>query len=334
MILVTGSAGFIGFHVAHRLLRDGESVHGLDNLSPYYDVALKQARTKVLASERKFSFDRVDLADGAAVAALFERHRFRAVIHLAAQPGVRYSLENPQAYLDSNLAGFLNILEGCRHRRPEHLVFASSSSVYGLNTAMPFSVHQNVDHPTSLYAATKKSNELMAHSYSHIFGIPATGLRLFTVYGPWGRPDMALFHFTRSILGGKPIDIYNEGRMKRDFTYIDDIVEGIVRVLRRPPAPNPSWDGGTPDPASSSAPYRLYNIGNHAPVELGRFVEILEKCLGRKAIKRLVAAQATEVPASHADVADLERDVGFAPSTPLEEGIRRFVDWYRGYYSD
>ncbi|HEX3728509.1 MAG TPA: NAD-dependent epimerase [Opitutaceae bacterium] len=333
MILVTGSAGFIGFHVALRLLRDGETVHGLDNLSPYYDVALKRARLAVLAKQGKFIQHQADLADPEAMAPLFERHRFQAVIHLAAQPGVRYSLENPRAYLDSNLTGFLHLLEGCRRQSISHLVFASSSSVYGLNTAMPFSVHQNADHPASLYAATKKANELMAHSYSHVFGLPVTGLRLFTVYGPWGRPDMALFHFTRSILEGKPIELYDEGRMKRDFTYIDDVVEGIVRVLRRPPAPNPSWRGDAPDPATSSAPYRLYNIGNHAPVELGRFVETLETCLGRKAIKRLVAAQATEVPASYADVTDLSRDVGFAPSTPLETGIRHFVDWYRSYYS-
>jgi len=333
MILVTGSAGFIGFHVAQRLLRDGEAVHGVDNLSPYYDVALKQARSTVLAGERKFSFDRLDLADADAVAALFERRRFRAVIHLAAQPGVRYSLENPRAYLESNITGFHHILEGCRRHSPSHLVFASSSSVYGLNTAMPFSVHQNVDHPASLYAATKKSNELMAHSYSHIFGLPVTGLRLFTVYGPWGRPDMALFQFTRSILAGKPIELYDQGRMKRDFTYVDDVVEGIVRVLRRPPVQNPAWRSDAPDPATSSAPYRLYNIGNHSPVELGRFVEIIEESLGKMAIKRLVAAQATEVPASYADVEDLSRDVGFAPSTPLEVGVRRFVEWYRGYYS-
>jgi UDP-glucuronate 4-epimerase len=332
MILVTGAAGFVGFHVSLRLLRDGHAVHGLDNLSDYYDVGLKQARLRLLAEFPQFTFHRIDLADQEAVAGLFAAHPPEYVINLAAQAGVRYSLVNPRAYVDSNITGFLHILEGCRHHGVKHLVFASSSSVYGLNTAMPFSVHHNVDHPISLYAASKKANELMAHSYSHLYRLPVTGLRFFTVYGPWGRPDMALFLFTKAILEGKPIDVYNEGRMKRDFTYVDDIVEGVVRLVHRPAPPNPHWRGEDPDAATSPAPYRLYNIGNHSPVELGRFIEIIEERLGKKAVKRLLPMQAGDVPMSFADVADLSRDVGFAPSTPIETGISRFIDWYRQYY--
>jgi UDP-glucuronate 4-epimerase len=332
MILVTGAAGFIGFHVCQRLLRDGHIVHGLDNLNDYYDVRIKEARLKLLREHAAFTFHRIELADQAAVAAVFAAHQPEYVINLAAQAGVRYSLVNPRAYVDCNITGFLHILEGCRHHGVKHLVYASSSSVYGLNTTMPFSVHDNVDHPVSLYAATKKANELMAHSYSHLYRLPVTGLRFFTVYGPWGRPDMALFLFTKAILAGEPIDVYNEGRMKRDFTYVDDIVEGVVRVMGRPATPNPAWRGETPDPATSLAPYRLYNIGNHSPVELGRFIEIIEDCLGKKAVKRLLPLQAGDVPMSFADVADLTRDVGFAPNTPIETGVRRFIDWYRTYY--
>lgn len=332
MILVTGCAGFIGFHLALRFLRDGETVLGIDNLSPYYDVGLKRARLKLLSGHPGFTFVETDIADTSAMAQVFSKHRPDRVAHLAAQAGVRYSLENPRAYIDSNVTGFLNVLEGCRHHEVKHLVYASSSSVYGLNATMPFSVHHNVDHPVSLYAATKKANELMAHSYSHLFGLPTTGLRFFTVYGPWGRPDMALFLFTKAILAGQPIDIYNNGKMKRDFTYIDDIVEGVVRVLARPATANPLWRADAPDSATSPAPYQLYNIGNHSPVELLRFIEILEEGLGRQAIKRFLPPQASEVPATSADVADLTRDVGFAPDTPIETGIRRFIEWYRGYY--
>jgi len=332
MILVTGAAGFVGFHVSLRLLRDGHVVHGLDNLSDYYDVSLKQARLRLLREKPGFTFHQTDLTNQEAIAAIFAQHKPEYVVNLAAQAGVRYSLINPRAYIDSNITGFLHILEGCRHHQVKHLVFASSSSVYGLNTTMPFSVHDNVDHPVSLYAATKKANELMAHSYSHLYGLPTTGLRFFTVYGPWGRPDMALFLFTKAILEGKPIDVYNEGRMKRDFTYIDDIVEGVVRLIIRPAAPNPEWRPERPDAATSRAPYRLYNIGNHAPVALSRFIEIIEECLGRKALKRLLPLQAGDVPMSFADVEDLARDVGFSPGTPIEVGIRRFIDWYRGYY--
>ncbi len=332
MILVTGAAGFIGFHVCQRLLRDGHIVHGLDNLNDYYDVRIKEARLKLLREHATFTFHKVELADQAAVAAVFATHQPEYVVNLAAQAGVRYSLVNPRAYVDCNITGFLHILEGCRHHGVKHLVYASSSSVYGLNTTMPFSVHDNVDHPVSLYAATKKANELMAHSYSHLYRLPVTGLRFFTVYGPWGRPDMALFLFTKAILAGEPIDIYNEGRMKRDFTYVDDIVEGVVRIMGRPAAPNPAWRGDAPDSATSLAPYRLYNIGNHSPVELVRFIEIIEDCLGKKAIKRLLPLQAGDVPMSFADVADLSRDVGFAPNTLIETGVRRFIDWYRTYY--
>ncbi len=332
MILVTGAAGFIGFHVCQRLLRDGHIVHGLDNLNDYYDVRIKEARLKLLREHATFTFHKVELADQAAVAAVFATHRPEYVVNLAAQAGVRYSLVNPRAYVDCNITGFLHILEGCRHHGVKHLVYASSSSVYGLNTTMPFSVHDNVDHPVSLYAATKKANELMAHSYSHLYRLPVTGLRFFTVYGPWGRPDMALFLFTKAILTGEPIDVYNEGRMRRDFTYVDDIVEGVVRVMGRPAAPNPAWRGDAPDSATSLAPYRLYNIGNHSPVELVRFIEIIEDCLDKKAIKRLLPLQAGDVPMSFADVADLTQDVGFAPNTPIETGVRRFIDWYRSYY--
>ena len=332
MILVTGVAGFIGFHVCQRLLRDGHAVHGVDNVNDYYDVGLKEARLKVLQEYPTFTFHRVDLADAAKVAAIFQQAAPQRVVHLAGQAGVRYSLVNPRAYTDSNISGFLSILEGCRTHQVAHLVYASSSSVYGLNTTMPFSVHDNVDHPVSLYAATKKANELMAHSYSHLFRIPTTGLRFFTVYGPWGRPDMALFLFTRSILEGKPIDVFNGGKMLRDFTYIDDIVEGVTRVLDRPAKPDPKWSGASPDSATSRAPYRLYNIGNHSPVELMRFIEVLEDCIGKKAVKRMLPEQTSEVPASSADVADLVRDIGFAPNTPHEVGIGRFLDWYRSYY--
>ena len=331
-ILVTGAAGFIGYHVARRLLERGDTVTGLDSMSEYYDVSLKEARLAHLLPYPRFTFERRDVADREGIAALFARERFDRVIHLAAQAGVRYSLIDPYAYAESNVAGFLNVLEGCRHNPVEHLVYASSSSVYGANTRMPFSVHDNVDHPVSLYAATKKANELMAHSYSHLYAIPTTGLRFFTVYGPWGRPDMALFLFTRAILEGREIDVFNHGRMQRDFTYIDDIVEGVVRVTDRPAAPNDAWSGDAPDPATSRAPYRLYHIGNNAPVELGRLIEILEQAIGRSARKRMRDMQPGDVVATYADVDALARDVGFRPATPIEEGVRRFVAWYREYY--
>jgi len=343
-ILVTGAAGFIGFHLSRRLLAEGNEIVGLDNLNPYYDVTLKQSRLKILEGVEQgtdfksvpcstpFSFVRADLADRKAMEALFAENRFEIVVHLAAQAGVRYSLENPQAYVESNLVGFMNILEGCRHHGVKHLVFASSSSVYGANTRMPFSVHDNVDHPLSLYAVTKKANELMAHAYASLYKLPCTGLRFFTVYGPWGRPDMALFLFTRAILEGRPIDVFNEGRMKRDFTYIDDIVEGLARILEKIPASNPAWRGDAPDPSSSFAPYRLYNIGNNRPVALMEFIETLEEQLGRKAIRNFLPMQAGDVPATSADVDDLMAAVGFRPATPIAEGIRRFVAWYREYY--
>jgi UDP-glucuronate 4-epimerase len=331
--LVTGAAGFIGFHVSRRLLDRGDQVVGLDNLNDYYDVRLKYDRLTQLDGQTQFRLVKADLADRAALQELFETERPEVVIHLAAQAGVRYSLENPHAYVDSNLVGFINILEGCRHHGVRHLAYASSSSVYGANTHMPFSVHHNVDHPVSLYAATKKANELMAHTYSHLYRLPTTGLRFFTVYGPWGRPDMALFKFTQAILAGQPIDVYNHGRMQRDFTYIDDIVEGVVRVADRVAAPNSAWSGDAPDPGTSLAPYRIYNIGNHQPVELLYFIEVLEKCLGQQAEKRLLPIQAGDVPATYADVDDLMRDVGFQPATPIEEGIARFVAWYREYYA-
>ena len=331
-VLVTGAAGFIGCHVARRLLERGETVLGLDNLNDYYDVRLKKARLAQLKPFKKFEFRKLDLVNRKGMAALFAKHKFRRVVHLAAQAGVRYSLVNPHAYTDSNVVGFMNVLEGCRHAKVEHLVYASTSSVYGGNTRMPFSVHDNVDHPVSLYAATKKANELMAHTYAHLYDIPCTGLRFFTVYGPWGRPDMALFLFTKAILAGKPIDVFNHGNMKRDFTYIDDIVEGVVRALDRPARPDPAWSGETPNSATSSAPYRLYNIGNHQPVELLRFIEMLERALGKPAKKNLLPMQPGDVPATYADVQDLVDDVGFKPDTPLEEGIKKFVEWYRGYY--
>jgi UDP-glucuronate 4-epimerase len=331
-VLLTGAAGFIGFHVAQRLLADGHHVLGLDNLNEYYDPTLKQARLDQLTPHAAFTFERLDVSDRAGMAELFRRHRPARVVHLAAQAGVRYSLRNPHAYVDANLVGFLNVLEGCRHHAVEHLVFASSSSVYGANTRLPFSVHDNVDHPLSLYAATKKANELMAHTYAHLYGLPCTGLRFFTVYGPWGRPDMALFLFARAILEDRPIDVFNEGRMQRDFTYVDDIVEGLVRVLAKPPAPDPTWSGEHPDPGTSRAAYRVYNIGNDRPVELLRFIAVLEQCLGKRARKNLLPMQPGDVPATRADVTDLVRDVGYRPHTTVEEGVARFVSWYREYY--
>ncbi|PKN34821.1 MAG: capsular biosynthesis protein CpsI [Deltaproteobacteria bacterium HGW-Deltaproteobacteria-19] len=331
-ILVTGAAGFIGYHVASRLLERGDLVLGLDNLNDYYDVSLKEARLALLEPHPRFFFRRLDIADRASMEDLFRIERPEVVIHLAAQAGVRYSLVNPHAYITANIAGFLNVLEGCRHHGVEHLVFASSSSVYGANTAMPFSVHQNVDHPVSLYAATKKANEGMAHAYATLFKVPCTGLRFFTVYGPWGRPDMSLFLFTRAILAGEPIDVFNHGRMKRDFTFIDDIVEGVIRVADRIPAPNPKWTGKAPDPASSFAPWRLYNIGNNNPVELLHFIEVIEKALGREARKNFLPMQPGDVSETYADVDDLMADVGFRPATSIETGVARFIAWYREYY--
>ncbi len=331
-ILLTGAAGFIGFHAGQRLLARGDEVVGIDNLNVYYDPALKRARLAQLVGQPGFRFEQLDVSDREAVAHLFESEGFDRVLHLAAQAGVRYSLENPFAYVDSNLVGFAAILEGCRRHSVQHLVYASSSSVYGINSQMPFSVHHNVDHPISLYAATKKANELMAHAYSHLYRLPTTGLRFFTVYGPWGRPDMALFLFTRAILRGEPIRIFNNGRMRRDFTYVDDIVEGVVRVLDCTPQGNPDWDGAAPDPASSPAPYRIFNIGNQSPVELMELIELLEQAIGRTAIKELLPLQPGDVVATAADVSDLADAVGFAPSTPLEVGAARFVDWYRRYY--
>ncbi len=332
LTLVTGAAGFIGFHVVKRLIARGDQVIGLDNVNDYYDVRLKQARLAQLNQLAGFQFIKLDLANRQGMKELFVEQPIRRVVNLAAQAGVRYSLVNPHAYTDSNIEGFLNILEGCRHAHVEHLVYASSSSVYGGNTHMPFSIHDNVDHPVSLYAASKKANELMAHCYAHLYRIPCTGLRFFTVYGPWGRPDMALFIFTKAILEGKPIEVYNNGKMKRDFTYIDDIVEGILRTLDHPAKPNSAWSGEQPDPGTSSAPARIYNIGNHQPVELLHFIEVLEQALGKKADKKLMPMQAGDVPATYADVDDLSRDVGFKPSTPIEAGIPRFVEWYREFY--
>jgi UDP-glucuronate 4-epimerase len=331
-VLVTGAAGFIGFHLVRHLLQNGYPVVGMDNLSPYYDVKLKEDRLKELGAAPNFSFFKMDLSDRKELENLFSGNRFEVVVNLAAQAGVRYSLENPHAYVDSNLVGFVNLLECCRHNRVKHLVFASSSSVYGANTKMPFSVHHNVDHPVSLYAATKKANELLAHSYSHLYGLGCTGLRFFTVYGPWGRPDMALFLFTRAILENKPIKVFNHGRMKRDFTYIDDIIEGVFRVMGRLPIPNPSWDGTDPDPGTSYAPYRIYNIGNNHPVELNTFITMIEKALGRTAQKELLDLQPGDVVATYADVDDLMAEVGFRPGTPIETGIERFVGWYKSYY--
>lgn len=331
-ILVTGAAGFIGFHLAKRLIENGEMVTGLDDINGYYDVNLKLARLSQLEGHDNFRFIKGDISDRQMMEKLFAEEKFDYVVNLAAQAGVRYSLKNPYAYIDSNIIGFMNILEGCRHSSVRHLVYASSSSVYGANTQMPFSVHQNVDHPVSLYAATKKANELMAHTYSSLYGLPVTGLRFFTVYGPWGRPDMALFLFTRAILAGESIDVYNYGKMQRDFTYIDDIVEGVVRVTAAIPAANSRWSGDAPDPGTSYAPYRLYNIGNNNPVGLLNFIETLERCLGITAKKNLLPIQPGDVPATFADVDDLARDVGFRPATPIEEGIGNFVRWYRDYY--
>ena len=331
-ILVTGVAGFIGFHTARFLLARGDHVIGVDNINDYYDPAIKHARLALLAKLPGFRFIQQDIADRTAMEKLFTKENFQRVIHLAAQAGVRYSLTNPQAYIDANIVGFTNILEGCRQTKVEHLVYASSSSVYGLNGATPFSVHDNVDHPISLYAATKKANELMAHSYSHLFALPMTGLRFFTVYGPWGRPDMALFKFTKAILAGEPIDVYNHGKMRRDFTYIDDIVEGVVRTCDHVAEPDPTFDPLKPDPATSSAPWRIYNIGNHQPVELTRFIQAIEQALGSQAKLNLLPMQPGDVAATVADVADLVRDVGFTPATPIEQGIAHFVSWYRDYY--
>ncbi|GFO54220.1 NAD-dependent epimerase [Geomonas sp. Red276] len=331
-VLVTGAAGFIGFHLSKRLLGRGVEVVGLDNINDYYDVRLKEARLSQLTPLPGFRFVKMDLADREAMADLFAKEQFQTVVNLAAQAGVRYSLVNPHAYTESNITGFINILEGCRHNKVKHLVYASSSSVYGANTEMPFSVHHNVDHPVSLYAATKKANELMAHTYSSLYGLPTTGLRFFTVYGPWGRPDMALFLFTKAILEGKSIDVFNNGKMQRDFTYVDDIVEGVMRVMERIPAGNPAWSGKSPDPGTSYAPYRIYNIGNNSPVELMRFIEVLENALGKTAQKNLLPIQPGDVPATYADVDDLMRDVGFKPSTSIEEGVGKFVKWYREYY--
>jgi UDP-glucuronate 4-epimerase len=331
-VLVTGSAGFIGSALSLRLLERGDQVIGVDNLNDYYDVGLKQARLARTLDHPGFTDLRLDLEDRDGIAKAFADHRPQRVVNLAAQAGVRYSIENPLAYVDTNLVGFAHILEGCRHIGVEHLVYASSSSVYGANTSMPFSVHDNVDHPLSLYAASKKANELMAHTYSHLYRLPTTGLRFFTVYGPWGRPDMALFKFTRAILAGEPIDVFNYGRHRRDFTYVDDIVEGVIRVLDRIPEPNPAWSGDAPDSATSSAPYRLYNIGNNQPVELMRYIEVLEQCLGAEANKNLLPLQPGDVPDTYADVTDLVEQLDYKPDTSIESGISRFVDWYRGYY--
>ena len=331
--MITGIAGFIGAHLGRRLLDRGDEVVGLDNLNPYYDVSLKEARLTGLVGERRsLRFYRLDLADRKRVAQVFADERPEIVVNLAAQAGVRYSLQNPHAYTESNVVGFVNVLEGCRQWGVQHLVFASSSSVYGANTKIPFSVHDNTDHPVSLYAATKKANELMAHSYSHLYGLPTTGLRFFTVYGPWGRPDMAYFKFTKAISEGRPIDVYNHGNMRRDFAYVDDIVEGVVRVIERTPRPDHRWSGDHPDPGSSYAPYRLYNIGNNNPVDLLTFIEVLEGCLGRKALKNFLPLQPGDVLSTYADVDDLIRDVGFKPETPIEVGLEHFVRWYRSYY--
>jgi UDP-glucuronate 4-epimerase len=331
-VLVTGAAGFIAFHTSKLLLERGDEVVGLDNLNEYYDVTLKHARLAVLQQHGNFRFVKLDLADRTGMAALFAAERFDRVIHLGAQAGVRYSIEAPFAYVDSNLYGTMTVLEGCRHNDVEHLVFASTSSVYGANTKMPFSVHQNVDHPLSLYAATKKSNELMGHTYASLYGVPITGLRFFTVYGPFGRPDMALFLFTKNILAGKPIDVFNYGHHRRDFTYVGDIAQGVVRAMDRVAQPNSAWNSDDPDPATSRAPYRIYNIGNQKPVELLRYIEVLEECLGRKAEKNLLPLQLGDVPDTWADVEDLVTDVGYRPGTSVEQGVRAFVDWYLQYY--
>jgi UDP-glucuronate 4-epimerase len=331
-LLVTGAAGFIGFHTARRLLERGEEVVGLDDLNPYYDPSLKAARLGVLRRHPAFRFVKIDVAERESMDELFRVEKFRRVVHLAAQAGVRYSIVNPHAYVRSNITGFLHVIEGCRHHAVEHLVYASTSSVYGANTRMPFSEQQNVDHPLTLYAATKKTNELMAHSYSSLYGLPTTGLRFFTVYGPWGRPDMALFLFTKNILAGVPIDVFNGGHHQRDFTYIDDIVEGVIAAVDHVAKPNPQWDSAAPDPASSSAPYKIYNIGNQRPVALLRYIEVLEQCLGRRAQKNLLPMQPGDLPDTYADVEALARDVGYRPSTDLETGVKRFVEWYLEYY--
>jgi UDP-glucuronate 4-epimerase len=331
-VLLTGAAGFIGFHTAKILLGRGDEVVGLDNLNDYYSVSLKEARLEQLRADKNFKFVKMDLADRSGVAELFQREKFQRVINLGAQAGVRYSIQNPLAYIDSNVVGFANILEGCRHSGIEHLVYASTSSVYGANTKMPFSVHQNVDHPLSFYAATKKANELMAHTYAHLYRLPTTGLRFFTVYGPWGRPDMALFLFTKNILAGKPIDVFNYGHHKRDFTFVADIAQGVVRSMDRVAQPNSKWNSDAPDPGSSNAPYRIYNIGNNQPVELMRYIEVLEQCLGKKAEKNMLPLQVGDVPDTYADVQALIDDVGFKPATPVEEGVKKFVEWYVGYY--
>jgi UDP-glucuronate 4-epimerase len=331
-VLVTGAAGFIGYHLTRRLLKNGCDVTGIDNLSPYYDVRLKTDRLERLTRDDKFSFHKIDISDKIALGQVFERTQFDVVVNLAAQAGVRYSLENPRAYIDANIVGFLNILECCRHAKVQHLVFASSSSVYGANTKMPFSVHHNVDHPVSLYAATKKSNELLAHTYSHLYDLPCTGLRFFTVYGPWGRPDMALFLFTRAILNGKSIKVFNHGRMRRDFTYIDDIVEGVVRIMGRRPEPDPAWSGDNPDPATSCSPYKIYNIGNNNPVELTEFISTIEAALGQKAKKEFLDLQPGDVIATYADIDGMIEDVGFKPQTSIETGIKCFIEWFKEYY--
>lgn len=331
-VMITGVAGFIGSTLAIRLLERGDTVTGIDNMNDYYSVALKEARLDRFRSHPNFRYQKLDIADREGIAKLFKENRFDAVMNLAAQAGVRYSLINPQAYADSNLLGFVNLLEGCRHSGVKHFVFASSSSVYGANTKQPFSEHDNVDHPVSLYAASKKANELMAHSYAHLFKLPCTGLRFFTVYGPWGRPDMALFLFTKGILEGTPIKVFNHGKMVRDFTYVDDIVEGVIRVIDRPAQPNPNWSGDKPDSATSYAPYRVFNIGNNKPVELMRYIEVLEECLGKKAQKEMLPLQAGDVPSTVADVSELEAATGFKPKTPVEVGVRNFVDWYRAYH--
>ncbi|ACO47038.2 NAD-dependent epimerase [Deinococcus deserti] len=331
-VLVTGAAGFIGSTLSHRFLERGDEVIGFDNFNPYYDPQLKRDRAARLTVKPGFTLIEGNLEDRSAVDRLFREHRPERVVNLAAQAGVRYSLENPHAYIDANIVGFMNILEGCRHHGVQHLAYASSSSVYGMNTSMPFSVHDNVDHPLSLYAATKKANELMAHTYSHLYGLPTTGLRFFTVYGPWGRPDMAMFLFTRAILQGQPINVFNHGQMQRDFTYVDDIVEGVVRVTDQVATQNSQWNGAQPDPGTSSAPYRLYNIGNNNPVQLLHLIEVLEEKLGKKAEKNMLPLQDGDVPATYANVDDLVRDVGFKPATSIEDGVGRFVEWYRGYF--
>ena len=333
-ILVTGAAGFIGFHTSRKLLERGDTVVGLDNFNDYYDVALKESRAAVLDGYDKFKMVRIDLADRDAMEALFAEEKFDKVVHLAAQAGVRYSIENPHSYIESNIVGTLHILEGCRHNDVEHLTYASSSSIYGANTTMPFSIHQNVDHPLALYGATKKANELMAHTYSNLYGLPTTGLRFFTVYGPYGRPDMALFMFTKNIIEGKPIDVFNYGKHKRDFTYIDDIVEGVVRTMDHTALPNEAWDPANPDPGTSMAPYRIYNIGNSQPVELMSYIEAIEDCLGKKAEKNLLPLQPGDVPDTWADTTDLVADVDYQPSTPIEVGVKNFVDWYLEFYKD